>query len=65
MIYDLNRTLIETMIRCAIKKLNDDPERSVRNLVDMALSFSGGESQQSFLKPYKECWKMRAVLITD
>lgn len=50
MIYDLNRTLIETMIRCAIKKLKDDPERSVRNLVDMALSFSGGESQQSFFE---------------
>lgn len=46
----LNRALIETTIRSTIKKINDDPERSVRNLVDMALSFSEGRFQQDFFK---------------
>lgn len=50
----LNRTLIETTIRSAIKRINDDPERSVRNLVDMALSFSQGRFQQDFFNAAKK-----------
>lgn len=46
----LNHTLIETTIRNAIKQIKDDPERNIRNLVDMALTFSNGRFQQHFLK---------------
>lgn len=46
----LNHTLIETTIRNAIKQIKDDPERNIRNLVDMALTFSNGRFQKHFLK---------------
>ena len=46
----LNHTLIETTIRNAIKQIKDDPERNIRNLVDMALTFSNGRFQQHFFK---------------
>lgn len=47
---NLNRTLIETTIRNSIKQIKNDPERSMRNLVDMALSFSNGRFQKHFLE---------------
>ena len=47
---NLNYTLIETTVRNTIKKIKDDPERSVRNLVDLALSFSQSRFQQRFFK---------------
>lgn len=43
--HSLNQTLIETTIRNAIKQIKDDPERNIRNLVDMALTFSNGRFQ--------------------
>ena len=46
----LNRILIETTVRRTLKQIKDDPERSTRNLVDMALNFSEGRFQQHFLK---------------
>lgn len=46
----LNHTLIETTIRNAIRQIKDDPERNIRNLVDMALTFSNGRFQQHFFK---------------
>lgn len=46
----LNRTLIETTIRNSIKQIKNDPERSMRNLIDMALSFSNGRFQKHFLE---------------
>ena len=36
----LSRILIETTVRQTLKGLQEDPKRSVRNLVDMALQFS-------------------------
>ncbi len=47
---NLNRTLIETTIRNSIKQIKNDPERSMRNLIDMALSFSNGRFQKHFLE---------------
>lgn len=46
----LNYTLIETTIRNAIRQIKDDPERNIRKLVDMALTFSNGRFQQHFFK---------------
>ncbi len=44
----MSRILIETIVRRTLKDLKDSPERSVRNLVDMALSSSEGRFQRSF-----------------
>ncbi len=43
-----SRIIIETMVRNAIRDIKDSPKRSMRNLVDMALNFSGGRFQQRF-----------------
>lgn len=37
---DMSRVLIETMVRKGIREIQEDPERSARNLVDMAIHFS-------------------------
>jgi len=42
--------LIETVVRAALRNLKEDPERGIRNLVDMALRFSGGRFQQDFFQ---------------
>ena len=36
---DMSRVLIETMVRKGIREIQEDPERSARNLVDMAIHF--------------------------
>lgn len=41
-----NQTIIETTVNSAIKRIQNDPERSMRNLVDMALMFSNGRFQK-------------------
>lgn len=43
-----SRIIIETMVRKSIQDMQDSPKRSIRNLVDMALNFSGGRFQQRF-----------------
>lgn len=44
----MSRILIETTVRQTLKGLREDPKRSVRNLVDMALQFSDGRFQSHF-----------------
>lgn len=44
-----NTPLIETTVKTAIKRIQNDPERSIRNLVDLALMFCNGRFQQRFL----------------
>lgn len=46
----LNKALIETTVRNSIKQIKNDPERNMRNLIDMALSFSKGRFQKHFLE---------------
>lgn len=46
----MNEVLIETTVNQAIKKIQNDPERATRNLVDIALNFSNGRFQQRFLE---------------
>lgn len=47
---DTSYILIELMLRQMIKKYRDDPKRSVRNLIDMALNFAKGRFQRSFFE---------------
>lgn len=47
---NVNRILIETTIKKTLNQIQDDPERSIRNLVDMALNFSEGRFQHRFFK---------------
>ena len=46
----LSRILIETTVRQALKGLQENPKRSTRNLIDMALQFSEGRFQSHFFK---------------
>ena len=46
----LSRILIETTVRQTLKGLQEDPKRSIRNLVDMALQFSEGRFQNRFFE---------------
>lgn len=46
---NMTRILIETTIKNAIKQIKDDPERSIRNVVDMGLNFTSGRFQQHLL----------------
>ena len=45
---DITRSLLEATIDKALRDLQTDPERSVRNLVDLAQSFSNGRFQKNF-----------------
>lgn len=42
------RALIETIVRKALRDIQDDLERNIRNLVDMAQQFAKGRFQQHF-----------------
>lgn len=46
----VSRILIETIVKKTLKEIKDCPERSVRNLVDMALNFSEGRFQYRFFE---------------
>ena len=46
----LSRILIETTVRQTLKGLQENPKRSTRNLVDMALQFSEGRFQSHFFE---------------
>lgn len=44
----MSRILVETVVRKTLKDMKEDPERNIRNLVDMAAHFSGGRFQKDF-----------------
>lgn len=46
----MSRLLIEATVRQALKGLQEDPKRSVRNILDMALQFSEGRFQSRFFE---------------
>lgn len=46
----MNRILIETTIKRALKDMADSPKRSARNLVDLGVNFSNGRFQKQFLR---------------
>lgn len=43
-----SRIIIETVVKKTLREIKDSPERSIRNIVDMALQFSKGRFQHSF-----------------
>lgn len=45
-----SRILIQTTVRKAIRDIRETPQRSARNLIDMALNFSNGRFQQGFFQ---------------
>lgn len=46
----MSRILIEATVRQTLKGLKENPKRSIRNLVDMALHFSEGRFQSRFFQ---------------
>ena len=44
----MSRILIETIIKRTLRNIKDNPERGIRNLIDMALQFSEGRFQKDF-----------------
>lgn len=48
--HSTNQSIIETTVNNAIKRIQNDPERSIRNIVDMALMFSNGRFQKKFFE---------------
>ncbi len=47
---DNSYIIIELMLRQMIKNYKDDPKRSVRNIVDMAMHFAKGRFQRNFFE---------------
>lgn len=47
---NMNSALIETTVQSAIRRIQSDPERSMRNIIDLALMFCNGKFQQRFLE---------------
>ena len=47
---NMSRILIETTVRQTLKGIKENPKRSIRNLVDMALHFSQGRFQSHFFQ---------------
>lgn len=46
----MSRLLIEATVRQTLKSVQEDPKRSVRNLIDMALQFAEGRFQKDFFE---------------
>lgn len=44
----VNRIMVRTVVKNAIRDIKTDPERTTRNLIDMALSFADSRFQQEF-----------------
>lgn len=53
----LSRILIESTVRKTLNEIKEDPERSTRNLVDMALHFSEGRFQRRFWEAAQDMLK--------
>lgn len=51
---DISRALIEAVVRKMLREAKNAPERSIRNLVDMALYFSDGRFQRNFFTVAQE-----------
>lgn len=44
----MNRIMVRTIVKKAIRDIKTDPERTTRNLIDMALNFADSRFQQQF-----------------
>ena len=45
---NMNRIMVKTIVKKAIRDIKTDPERTTRNLIDMALNFADSRFQQQF-----------------
>lgn len=43
--HSTSQSIIEATVSSAIKRIQNDPERSMRNMVDMGLMFCNGKFQ--------------------
>lgn len=48
--YNTARLAIENVVKNSLANIEDNPERSLRNLVDMALQFAKDDSQRAFFR---------------
>ena len=53
----LARTIIKTMLNKALRDIESDPDRSIRNLIDLGINFAKGRFQQEFLHVLQEMMK--------
>ena len=44
----ISKILVGAVVKKALREMKESPERTIRNLIDMALQFSGGRFQQFF-----------------
>ncbi|WP_099204989.1 hypothetical protein [Scatolibacter rhodanostii] len=51
---DITRVLVETTLRKTLKDIHQSPDRTIRNLVDLALNFSSGDFQKEILSDIQE-----------
>ncbi|MDD3206492.1 MAG: hypothetical protein PHS74_12285 [Lachnospiraceae bacterium] len=51
---DLNKILIESMLKKAVRDIQSSPGRTVRNLIDLGVNFSKGRFQKRFLSVVQE-----------
>lgn len=54
---DITRILVEATVRKTLKEIPESPERTIRNLVDLALNFSNGKFQKEILGHVQELLK--------
>lgn len=47
---NMSRMLIETVVKKSLKNMKENPERGIRNLIDMALQFAEGRFQKIFFE---------------
>ena len=58
---DIDYILIENSVKKALRDIQDNPKRTIRNLVDYGLEFAkGGFQKQSLLSGY---WQMKIAVI--
>ena len=50
----LARTIIETMLNKSLRDIERDPDRSIRNLIDLGINFAKGRFQREFLHVLQE-----------
>ena len=48
--HSANQSIIEATVNSAIKRIQNDPERSMRNLVDLGIMFCNGRFQKRFFE---------------
>ena len=44
----MSRLLVRAVVKRTLKEMKEDPDRGIRNLVDMARQFSDGRFQKDF-----------------